>query len=89
MYCEIDQRVVDSWGIQVLRFKLEVERHELLQVTHSHEFRASSREGGTRCSDATPEQQYDIARAAHHPRVGWLEGHDRRRPREQQLPGAR
>src|SRR5437867_1909832 len=44
-YCEIDPRVVDKWGIPVLRFHWKFTDHEYLQVKHMQEtFRALIKE---------------------------------------------
>ena len=36
-YCEIDPRVVDRWGIPVLRFHFRWSQHEIRQVNHMHD----------------------------------------------------
>jgi choline dehydrogenase-like flavoprotein len=48
-YCEIDDQVVDQWGIPVLKFHFKWTDHEYLQVKHMQEtFRALIEEmGGT------------------------------------------
>jgi choline dehydrogenase-like flavoprotein len=46
-YCELDPRMVDQWGIPVLRFHWKWSDHELLQVKHMQEtFRALLQEMG-------------------------------------------
>ncbi|MBI3264810.1 MAG: GMC family oxidoreductase [Acidobacteria bacterium] len=63
-YCEIDPRVVDRWGIPVLRFHFKWSDHEYKQVRHMQEtFRAIIHEmGGTPLSPMpTKEDGYGIA----------------------------
>ena len=62
-YCEIDPRVVDRWGIPVLRFHFKWTDHEYNQVKHMQEtFRAIIHEmGGTPMSPMpTKEEGYGI-----------------------------
>jgi choline dehydrogenase-like flavoprotein len=62
-YCEIDPRVVDKWGIPVLRFHFKWSDHEINQVKHMQEtFRAIIQEmGGTPLGEMpTREQGYGI-----------------------------
>jgi choline dehydrogenase-like flavoprotein len=62
-YCEIDPRVVDRWGIPVLRFHFKWTDHEYNQVKHMQEtFRAIIHEmGGTPMSPMpTKEDGYGI-----------------------------
>jgi len=63
-YCEIDPKVVDKWGIPVLRFYYKWSDYELNQVKHMQEtFRAIIQEmGGTPTSEMpTKEDGYGIA----------------------------
>ena len=63
-YCEIDPRVVDKWGIPVLRFHFKWSEHEIKQVKHMQEtFRAIIAEmGGTPLGEMpTREEGYGIA----------------------------
>ena len=52
-YCDLDPRVVDKWGIPVLRFSFKWSDHEINQARHMQEtFRAIIREmGGTPLSE--------------------------------------
>ena len=62
-YCEIDPRVVDRWGIPVLRFHFKWSDHELRQVKHMQEtLRAVIHEmGGTPLTPMpTGDQGYGI-----------------------------
>ena len=58
-YCEIDPRVVDRWGIPVLRFHFKWTDHEYNQVKHMQEtFRAIIHEmGGTPMTPMPTEAQ--------------------------------
>ena len=63
-YCEIDSKVVDRFGIPVLRFHWQWTDHELLQVKHMQEtFRAIVAEMGGEVFDPLPDkaQGYGIA----------------------------
>jgi choline dehydrogenase-like flavoprotein len=63
-YCELDPRVVDQWGIPVLRFSWKWSDHELNQVKHMQEtFRTLLAELGAevRSTMPTKEQGYGIA----------------------------
>jgi choline dehydrogenase-like flavoprotein len=63
-YCELDQRMVDQWGIPVLRFHWKWSDHELLQVKHMQEiFRTLLQEMGAVVSSNMPtrEQNYGIS----------------------------
>jgi choline dehydrogenase-like flavoprotein len=63
-YCELDPRVVDQFGIPVLRFHWKWSDHELLQVKHMQEtFRALLAEMGAVVSSTMPskEQGYGIS----------------------------
>ena len=62
-YCEIDPRVVDKWGIPVLRFHFKWSDHEINQVKHMQEtFRAIIQQmGGTPIGEMpSREQGYGI-----------------------------
>jgi choline dehydrogenase-like flavoprotein len=63
-YCEIDPKVVDRWGIPVLRFNWKWTDHEYLQVKHMQEtFRALIAEMGGQVFSPMPtaEAGYGIA----------------------------
>jgi choline dehydrogenase-like flavoprotein len=63
-YCEIDPKVVDRWGIPVLRFSWKWTDHEYKQVKHMQEtFRALIAEMGGQVFSPMPtaEQGYGIA----------------------------
>jgi choline dehydrogenase-like flavoprotein len=63
-YCEIDPKVVDRFGIPVLRFHWKWTDYELNQVRHMHQtFRALIAEMGGQVFDPMPtkEQDYNIA----------------------------
>jgi choline dehydrogenase-like flavoprotein len=63
-YCEIDPRVVDRWGIPVLRFYWKWTDHEYLQVKHMQEtFRALIAEMGGEVHSPMPSKEdgYGIA----------------------------
>jgi choline dehydrogenase-like flavoprotein len=63
-YCEIDPRVVDQWGIPVLRFHWKWSDYEYKQAKHMQEtFRAIIHEmGGTPLSPMpTAEEGYNLA----------------------------
>jgi choline dehydrogenase-like flavoprotein len=63
-YCELDPKVVDQWGIPVLRFHWEWTDHEYLQVKHMQEtFRAIIDTMGGQVFSPMPtkEQGYGIA----------------------------
>src|SRR5690606_18711809 len=63
-YCEIDPRVVDKYGIPVLRFHWEWSDHEYNQVRHMQEtFRTLLAEMGAEVRSTMPtrEQGYGIA----------------------------
>src|SRR5881409_2340338 len=63
-YCEIDPRVVDRWGIPVLRFHWKWSDHEIKQVKHMHDtFEALIHAmGGTLLwKKPGPEADYGIA----------------------------
>jgi choline dehydrogenase-like flavoprotein len=63
-YCELDPRVVDQWGIPVLRFHWKWSDHELLQVKHMQEtFRSLLQEMGAVVNSSMPgkEQGYGIS----------------------------
>jgi len=63
-YCEIDPRVVDKYGIPVLRFHFQFTEHEILQAKHMQEtFRAIIHEMGGTPTSAMPsrEQLYGLA----------------------------
>ncbi len=63
-FCELDSRVVDQWGIPVLRFSWKWSDHELNQVKHMQEtFRTLLAEMGAevRSTMPTKEQGYGIA----------------------------
>jgi choline dehydrogenase-like flavoprotein len=63
-YCEIDPKVVDKWGIPVLRFHWKWSDYEYKQAKHMQEtFRAIIHEmGGTPLSPMpTEEEGYDLA----------------------------
>ena len=63
-YCEIDPRVVDRWGIPVLRFHWKWTDHEYLQVKHMQEtFRALVADMGGEVFSPMPgaESGYGIA----------------------------
>jgi choline dehydrogenase-like flavoprotein len=63
-YCEIDPRVVDQFGIPVLRFHWKWTDHELNQVKHMQEtFRALIAQMGGQVFSKMPtkEDGYDIA----------------------------
>ncbi len=63
-YCELDPRVVDRWGIPVLRFHWKWSEHEYRQVRHMQEtFRALIAEMGGEVFSPMPtrEQGYGIA----------------------------
>ena len=63
-YCELDPRIVDQFGIPVLRFHWKWSEHELLQVKHMQEtFRALLQEMGAVVSSTMPtrEQNYGIS----------------------------
>lgn len=63
-YCEVDDQVVDQWGIPVLKFHFKWTDHEYLQVKHMQEtFRALIEEmGGTPFGDMPSEDDgYGIA----------------------------
>ena len=63
-YCELDPRMVDQFGIPVLRFHWKWSEHELLQVKHMQEtFRALLQEMGAVVSSSMPtrEQNYNIS----------------------------
>ncbi len=63
-YCELDPRVVDQYGIPVLRFHWEWSDHEYLQVKHMQEtFRALLTEMGAEIRSPMPTkaQGYGIA----------------------------
>ncbi len=63
-YCDIDPRVVDQWGIPVLRFHWKWTDHEYNQVKHMQEtFRALIAEMGGQVFSPMPtrEQGYGIA----------------------------
>ena len=58
-YCELDPRVVDRWGIPVLRFSFKFSDHELNQARHMQEtFRAIIKEmGGYPLSEMPSREQ--------------------------------
>ena len=63
-FCELDPRMVDQWGIPVLRFHWKWSDHELLQVKHMQEtFRTLLQEMGAKVSSSMPtrEQSYGIS----------------------------
>jgi choline dehydrogenase-like flavoprotein len=63
-YCEIDPRVVDKYGIPVLRFHFKFSEHEIRQAKHMQDtFREIIHEmGGTPTSRMpTREQLYGLA----------------------------
>ncbi|MGH7584334.1 MAG: GMC oxidoreductase, partial [Gemmatimonadales bacterium] len=63
-YCELDPRVVDQWGIPVLRFHWKWSDHELLQVKHMQDtFRALLHEAGAVVWSTMPgpDQGYGIS----------------------------
>jgi len=63
-YCEIDPRMVDQWGIPVLRFSWKWSDHEHLQVKHMQEtFRTLLAEMGAEVRSTMPtrESGYGIA----------------------------
>jgi choline dehydrogenase-like flavoprotein len=63
-YCELDPKVVDRWGIPVLRFSWKWTDHEYRQVKHMQEtFRALIAEMGGQVFSPMPtaEQGYGIA----------------------------
>ncbi|HEY4100567.1 MAG TPA: GMC family oxidoreductase [Gemmatimonadales bacterium] len=63
-YCEIDPRMVDQWGIPVLRFHWKWSDHELNQSRHMQEtFRALLHEMGAEVWSKMPtrEEQYGIS----------------------------
>ena len=63
-FCELDPRVVDQWGIPVLRFHWEWSDHEYLQVKHMQEtFRTLLADMGAEVRSTMPtrEQGYGIA----------------------------
>jgi choline dehydrogenase-like flavoprotein len=63
-YCEIDPKVVDRFGIPVLRFHWKWTDYELNQVRHMHQtFRSLISEMGGQVFDPMPtkEQDYNIA----------------------------
>jgi choline dehydrogenase-like flavoprotein len=63
-YCEIDPRMVDRWGIPVLRFHWKWSDHEYNQVKHMQEtFRALIAEMGGEVFSPMPsrERGYGIA----------------------------
>ena len=63
-YCELDPRMVDQWGIPVLRFHWKWSDHEHLQVKHMQEtFRALLQEMGAvvAVEHADKEQGYGIS----------------------------
>jgi choline dehydrogenase-like flavoprotein len=63
-YCELDNRVVDRYGIPVLRFHWKWTDHEYNQVKHMHEtFRALIGEMGGQIFTPMPtkEQNYNIS----------------------------
>jgi choline dehydrogenase-like flavoprotein len=63
-YLELDPRVVDKWGIPVLRFHFKWSDHEIKQAKHMQEtFRAIIQQmGGTPMSPMPgPETDYDLA----------------------------
>jgi choline dehydrogenase-like flavoprotein len=59
-YCEIDPKVVDRWGIPVLRFHWKWSEHEILQVKHQHEtFQAIIEKIGGRAVFPVPGRDED------------------------------
>src|SRR5207244_5400143 len=63
-YCEIDPKVVDQWGIPVLRFHWKFTDHEYNQVKHMQQtFRSLIAEMGGEVFSPMPtkEQNYGIA----------------------------
>ncbi len=63
-YCDLDPRVVDRWGIPVLRFHYKFSDYEIKQAKHMQEtFRALIKEmGGTPLSPMpTREENYGLA----------------------------
>src|SRR2546430_13878159 len=63
-YCELDPRIVDRWGIPVLRFHWKWSDHEYKQVRHMQEtFRALIAEMGGEVFSPMPsaERGYGIA----------------------------
>jgi choline dehydrogenase-like flavoprotein len=64
-YCDLDPRVVDQWGIPVLRFHWKWSEHEIKQVRHQHEtFRSIVDRLGGRPLDPMPgpEEDYGISK---------------------------
>ena len=58
-YCEIDPRVVDRWGIPVLRFHFKWTDHEYNQVKHMQEtFRAIIEEMGGTALSPMPSKEH-------------------------------
>src|SRR5437773_10650145 len=63
-YCELDPRMVDRWGIPVLRFHWKWSDHEYKQVKHMQEtFRALIAEMGGEVFSSMPgyDRGYGIA----------------------------
>ena len=57
-YCELDPRMVDQWGIAVLRFHWKWSDHEHLQVKHMQEtFRALLAEMGAVVNSTMPSKE--------------------------------
>ena len=47
-YCEIDDQVVDQWGIPVLKFHFKWSNDEILQARHMQETFRNHSQGGRR-----------------------------------------
>ena len=94
-YCELDPKVVDRWGIPVLRFHWKWWEHEILQVKHQHEtFQAIIEKiGGRRSSPCrAADEDYGISQGRRdHPRGGHHpHGHEPPHVRAQRVvPGPR
>jgi choline dehydrogenase-like flavoprotein len=59
-FCDIDPKVVDRWGIPVLRFHWKWSEHEILQVKHQHEtFQAIIEKIGGRAVFPVPGRDED------------------------------
>jgi len=72
-YCEIDEDVVDKWGIPVLRFHWKWSDYEIKQTKHMQEtFRQLIEHMGGAVLDPMPSKAegYGIAKGADHHEVG-------------------
>ena len=94
-YCELDPRVVDKWGIPVLRFHFKWSDYEIKQAKHMQEtFRAIIQEMGGTPLSPMPTAANELrprGRRADHPRAR-RHAHGQRSEHvgaQQELPGAR